>query len=76
MNAVDVKFDIIGSKAALEKKYIMEYLGNKGYCLRDLYELSREEARRLMTEACIFASLKLAEVESSAQFVRKIEITE
>lgn len=70
----DPIFELKGPQAALEKKYILEYLSNKGYRPRDLLKLSREEARRLMTEASSYASLKLAEVESRAQFIRKIEI--
>jgi hypothetical protein len=73
MNATNFISNLERPQAALERIYILEYLRGKGYCLRDLEELSREVARRLMTEACFFASLKLAEVESRAQFLRKID---
>jgi hypothetical protein len=65
--------DPIGSQDSLERKYILEYLGEKGFCLRDLLQLSEQEARQLMTEACCYASLKLAEIEIKANFLRKIE---
>lgn len=61
-----------GPQSALERKFIEEYLQSKGYRLTDLRELSKEEAKRLMTEACKFTSYKLAELESRAKFREKI----
>jgi len=74
MSSIDSMFDSIEPQSALENKYILEYISSRGYCFRDLQKLPREEAQRLMKEACSFASLKLAEVESRAQFLRKIDI--
>jgi hypothetical protein len=37
-----------------------------------VHELPEEDAKRLMTEASIFASTKLAEVETRAQFLQEI----
>jgi len=56
----------------LEIRFIKDYLREKGYLLRELKKLPEEEARQLMIEACIFASLKLAQVESRVQFREKI----
>ncbi len=61
-----------GPTTKLERMYIEEFLKGKGYQVRDLRKLPREEARRLMTEACIYASTKLAEVEARAKFVHNI----
>ena len=61
-----------GLQTTLERKYIREYLSGKGYQLKDLEELPREESKRIMREACAYASLKLAEVESRAKFKQKI----
>lgn len=61
-----------GPQSALERKLIEEYLKEKGYSLKDLRALPEEEAHRLMREACRYASLKLAEVESRAQMRREI----
>jgi hypothetical protein len=61
-----------GPQSALERKYIEEYLTEKGYCLSNLQALPEREARRLMREACRYASLKLAEVESRAQLRKEI----
>ncbi len=61
-----------GPTVELERMYIESYLKEKGYQLKDLRKLPKKEARRLMAEACTYASMKLAEVESRAKFVRKI----
>ena len=61
-----------GPQSVLEKKYIEEYLRTKGYCSGDLQHLPAEEAKQLMVEACTYASLRLAVVESRARFRDKI----
>ncbi len=61
-----------GPQSTLERKYIKEYLLEKGYRMQDLRKLPKGKARQLMTEACRYASLKLAEVESRARFQKKI----
>ena len=62
----------VGLKATLEKKYIEEYLQSKGYGQKDLQNLPRGEAKRLMTEASTYASLKLADIEARSHFKDKI----
>lgn len=61
-----------GPQSALERHLIKEYLENKGYRLEDLTKLPVDKAKQLMREACQYASLKLAEVESRAQFREEI----
>jgi hypothetical protein len=61
-----------GPQSALERHLIEEYLQNKGYSPEDLTKLPRDIAKQLMREACRYASLKLAEVESRAQFREEI----
>ena len=61
-----------GPQSTLERRFIKEYLHEKGYQLEDLKRLPLEESKQLMTEACRYASLKLAEVESRAQFRKDI----
>ena len=61
-----------GPQSALERRFIKEYLQEKGYQLEDLKKLPLDESKQLMTEACRYASLKLAEVESKAQFKKDI----
>jgi hypothetical protein len=63
-----------GPKVELERMYIREYLHGKGYQIHDLRKLPREKARQLMSEACIYASGKLAEIESRAKFRDEIHI--
>jgi hypothetical protein len=64
-----------GPQSVLERLFIREYLQDKGYRLEDLKRLPKEEAKQLMREACKSASLKLAEVESRAQFREDIRST-
>jgi hypothetical protein len=61
-----------GTQAALERRFIEEFLHEKGYRIEELTKLPKEEAKKLMSEACQYASLKLAEVESRAQFRERI----
>lgn len=61
-----------GPQSALEKRFIKGYLQNKGYQLEDLKEIPPGDSKQLMTEACKYASLKLAEVESKAKFRNEI----
>ncbi|MEW6568951.1 MAG: hypothetical protein AB1449_12455 [Chloroflexota bacterium] len=58
--------------AWLETMLLEAYLSGKGYTLAGLRELPAEEAKRLMTEASVYASTKLAEVEARAHFVREL----
>jgi len=60
-------------QSALERELINEYLKNKGYRLKDMHKLPEEEEKRLMKEACQYASLKLAEIEARAGFSHKIK---
>lgn len=61
-----------GPQSTLERRLIRQYLHNKGFSLKDLRDLPKEEARHLMEDACKYASLKLAEVEAKAQFREEI----
>lgn len=61
-----------GPQSAMERKFIEEYLKGKGYTLKELKQLPEEQAKRLMREACTYASLKLTDVEAKAHFRRNI----
>lgn len=61
-----------GLKETLEKKYIDEYLLSKGYGRKALRGLPKEEARLLMVQASIYASLKLADIESRSRLIKRI----
>lgn len=58
--------------AILEKTLIETYLKGKGYTLEDLKKLPEAEAKRLMAEASVYASGKLAELEERAHFVQEL----
>ena len=62
-------------EAALERALIDDYLKQKGYAFTDLCKLPEKEAKVLMIEACRYASLKLAEVESRDTFQKEIHIS-
>jgi hypothetical protein len=61
-----------GPQSKMEKNLLEEYLRSKGYRFKDLCQLPEEEAKTLMIEACKYASLKLAQVESTANIREKI----
>lgn len=68
-------FTVLGreTRALLEKGLIDEYLKNKGYSREGLKKLPEDEARRLMTEASIYASGKLAEIETKARYKQDLK---
>jgi hypothetical protein len=59
-------------QSPLERQLIIDYLAEKGYRLEDMKMLPADLAKELMTGACTYASLRLAEIESRSHFVRKI----
>jgi hypothetical protein len=62
-------------RALLEKGLIDEYLKNKGYDRASLKKLPEDKYRRLMTEASIYASGKLTEIETKARFKETLKDT-
>ena len=73
-NKTDLKEHVDSSpQSALERELIAEYLRDKGYRREDLHKLPEEEAKEIMKAACMYASLKLAEVEAKASFRQKIQ---
>ena len=62
-------------EATLERMHIEAYLRAKGHTLQSLQELPEHEARQLIVEASAYASAKLAEVETRAQFVQDLHGT-
>jgi hypothetical protein len=64
-----------GPQSILERALVAEYLIGKGYLISDLKNLDSQLAKRLMLEACQFAALRLAEIESRVNFQQKIRLT-
>ncbi|MBI5943275.1 MAG: hypothetical protein HY864_02805 [Chloroflexi bacterium] len=62
-----------GPESALERMLIDEFLNQNGITsIKELCNLPEEEAKQLMINACRYASLKLAEVESTDRFQKDI----
>ena len=60
--------DIIkATKSPLEWQLIISFLEEEGYCLEDLKALPDDVSRRLLIEACAFASKKLIEIQNRVQ---------
>jgi len=57
-----------GPESALEKQLVEDYLKSKGYTREALHQMPPETVKELMKEACTYASLKLAELESKSKF--------
>ncbi len=58
--------------ARLERTFINEYLRERGYDPHKLHELPAATVKQLLTEASQYASAKLTEVESRANFVTEV----
>jgi len=66
-----------GPQAPLEMMLIDDYLQSKGFpSIKELCSLPENEAKKLLVDACKFASLKLAEIESRAKFKNEIHYQE
>lgn len=63
-----------GPQSVMERMLLEEYLQGKGYSLATLHTLPEEKVKALMTEASNYASLKLAQAESTAHFREKIRL--
>jgi len=61
-----------GPQSTLERMLLEAFLEGKGYTMESIKDLPEEQVQQLMKEACAYASMKLAEVESKAQFRREI----
>jgi hypothetical protein len=56
----------------LESALIEEFLRGRGLDSAALHALPESDAKRVLTEASIYAAAKLAEVEARAHFVHEI----
>ena len=60
----------------LEKALIEEFLRSRGLDSSTLHALPEHEAKRVLTDASVYAAAKLAEVEARAHFVHEIHSKE
>ena len=58
--------------AKLERQLISAYVAGAGHDLHALLARSDDEARALLKEASAYATAKLTEVESRAQYLRAL----
>lgn len=56
----------------LEKAYIHEYLRSAGYTFDDLKALPAAQRHELLCAASLYASTRLAEVESKSQLIAEM----
>jgi hypothetical protein len=56
----------------LEQALIEEFLRTRGLDVRTLHALPRDQEKRVLIEASVYAADRLAEVESRARFVHEI----
>jgi hypothetical protein len=59
-------------ESSLERQLIAEYLLSKGYQKADVRNLPEEQRKALMTEAIVYAALRLANIEAKSKFRQKI----
>ena len=76
MSDTSIKNAVKVPQSTLEQKLIKDYLHSKGYTRQDLLALPIKQVRQLMTEACTYASLRLAEISARSQFQQKIHYEE
>jgi hypothetical protein len=62
-----------GPQSVLESSLIAQYLLSKGYLVSDLKDLPEQTAKSLMKKACLYAALKLAEIEARAKLRRRLK---
>ena len=72
MFATPAQKAVYAPQSPLERQLIIDYLAEKGYRQEDLHSLPADLARELRIAACMYASLKLAEIEARSQFRHKI----
>ena len=59
-------------EAQLEEALIDEFMRARGLDSSALHALPEEEAKRVLTEASVYAAARLAEIEARAKFVHAI----
>lgn len=60
------------AQSYLEWAYLEEYLKSLGFSLDQLHTMPSEQARALMREASLFASMRLSEVEARSHLVEEL----
>ena len=58
--------------SSLERAFITEFLERRGFSPATLHDLPESEVTQILTEASIYASAKLGEVEARAHYIHDI----
>ena len=56
----------------LERQLITTYLAQAGHSYHALVERTDQEARRLLTDAALYASQRLGEIEARSHYVHEL----
>ena len=72
MNANDNQPPMEEPLAELERELISAYVAGVGQNLETLLARKDEEARQLLTDASLYASARLTEVESRSHYLRSL----
>lgn len=73
MTVTKSEFCAVGDpEGELEEALIEEFLRTRGLDRRTIHALPEDRARRVLTEASVYAADRLAEVESRAHFIREM----
>ena len=64
------------SRSYLERQLIIDFLATKGYCQKDLKALPGSKSKKILTEASIYASNKLAEIQAKHRYLQTIHFEE
>ena len=72
MNATHFQAASADPMTRLEEALIDEFLQARGHDRRSVHELPEDQAHRLLTDASIYASTKLSEVEARAHYVHEL----
>ena len=58
--------------AELERQLLHAYLAGAGYDFHDLITRNDDDARQLLTDASLYASERLSEIEARAHYLNKL----
>jgi hypothetical protein len=60
--------------STLTRQFIHKYLKQRGYAPENIDLLPVNTAKELMSDACLYASLKMAQIEACSHFRQKIRV--
>jgi hypothetical protein len=59
----------LNAKDLLERAFLEDYLATLGHDLSSVKNLPPEDNRKVMTAACLYASLRLTQIEATAMLL-------